>query len=152
MSNWIYWKCCYFLKHKSWPSDVPLSNKEMSLRVDLTQDPIHLVIFRVDGNQDIRELDNQVAHSRSCVTDNRSASVRVCAKLCQCRPIFNQIIHLRLHQSYSNFRILIFEWSTNIRKRHLWTGHSTTCFHCWIGSYRPNTRPFSSSNWTHHTT
>ena len=92
MSNWIYWKCCYFLKHKSWPSDVPLSNKEMSLRVDLTQDPIHLVIFRVDGNQDIRELDNQVAHSRSCVTDNRSASVRVCAKLCQCRQNFNQII------------------------------------------------------------
>ena len=65
-----------FFTHKSWPSDVPLSNKEMSLRVDLTEDPIHSVIFGVDGNQDIRELDNQVAHSRSCVTDNRTVSVR----------------------------------------------------------------------------
>jgi hypothetical protein len=55
---------------------VPWSNKEMSLRVDLTEDPIHSVIFRVDGNQDIRELDNQVVHSRSCVTDNRTVSVR----------------------------------------------------------------------------
>ena len=153
MSNWIYWKCCYFLKHKSWPSDVPLSNKEMSLRVDLTQDPIHLVIFRVDGNQDVRELDNQVAHSRSCVTDNRSTSVRVCAQLCQCRPIFNQIIITC--DCIKVTRIFVF-WYLNdpqtfehaIYEQDIRLLVST----CWIGSYRPNTRPVSSSNRTHHTT